>query len=447
MGARCRRSERKLHRIARIARNLKARRRSGHTSPLLPADKPATLFTASPCELSALPSIANAVDSHAATVVKAENPNAQTVSPRGGATDVRVVVQPQIVSRRVYLALDGIPEESVQKTCHAEPKRALPASTSCGLQPKAQALAKPTLAKHPFVTAEPAKRPQQLPPVDRQPIGASHRCPPPLPQQQAAVVTTVPGMLPQQPQVQTGEGAWPAPRWPPPPLPARSPVHPTVALHHPPPLPRPLAPHWSSWTPPWQHQGWPHQGWWAAVPFQNLTWQARPAQPVVGSPLPHSAHWPHYSPCGSSPPAGPSKTLFILDGLNILKHIQDGQPLTILRWEQLLSAVTYFTAKANDVLVFLPRLPDSHFHQLQQLRQVGGHQCIVTTPAGMDDDAFMIQHALDLQQQQPNRVTVHIVSNDLFRDSKRVSQMWVRENTMKFAFAAGRFVAVHSTLT
>jgi hypothetical protein len=130
----------------------------------------------------------------------------------------------------------------------------------------------------------------------------------------------------------------------------------------------------------------------------------------------------------------------ILDGLNIMRHRNvtdvyvDGNIVEddSLKWQQLKAAGLYYKSKGREVLIFLPRLVGNHRAEFQELVRDLGKDCVVTTPSGCSDDKFMISYAQD-------NANSCIVTNDIFRDHE-LRQSWVKDHTIKFAFAAGRFV-------
>ncbi|CAK0878455.1 unnamed protein product [Prorocentrum cordatum] len=151
--------------------------------------------------------------------------------------------------------------------------------------------------------------------------------------------------------------------------------------------------------------------------------------------------------------------VYVLDALNILRHRNDMQPSrgSDLDWLQLRLAGGYFKERGKRVYAFLRRSQawDRTGPGYRGLVQTLGEECVVPCPAGADDDSFMITFVRDLEGESNGKalgerpgcsavqspVLAWIVTNDLFRDHHQVvNRQWVQQHTVKYAFAAGRFV-------
>lgn len=141
---------------------------------------------------------------------------------------------------------------------------------------------------------------------------------------------------------------------------------------------------------------------------------------------------------GTRPPH-PIETqrVYVLDALNILRHRNvEEWTSQALNLGQLLSAGVYYRSKGHQVFAFLPRACQIGPCESFQLMAALGPDCLVTTPAGISDDKFMLSYALDSHERG---LHVRIVTNDLFRDHC-VNRVWAEMITVKFAFAAGCFI-------
>jgi hypothetical protein len=142
---------------------------------------------------------------------------------------------------------------------------------------------------------------------------------------------------------------------------------------------------------------------------------------------------------------GPSGDIYVLDALNILKYRNDESVPFNLNWSQLSRAADYYKKRGRRAYAFLRRTRNwcPQDWEVRQLARDFGNDFLVRCPPGADDDDFMITFASDFEGEgdatQPARV--RIVTNDLFRDHiGRVDNAWVEEHTVKYTFAAGRFV-------
>jgi len=138
-----------------------------------------------------------------------------------------------------------------------------------------------------------------------------------------------------------------------------------------------------------------------------------------------------------------SDNVYILDALNILKHRNDERPPAHLDWTQLMAAGQYYKDRGKEVLAFLRRTGEwkPQDADVRRLTFELGDEFIVRCPPGACDDEFMITYAQDCEEQrQDGQVKVRIVTNDLFRDHVHVDASWVQQHTIKYTFAAGRFV-------
>lgn len=151
-----------------------------------------------------------------------------------------------------------------------------------------------------------------------------------------------------------------------------------------------------------------------------------------------------------------SPTLFILDGLNILKSRNTpswgsaGLGDVDLEWGQLERACRYYTSRGQQVSVYLPPLRSGHEEQLERCRRAFGD--IFVSCRSVSDDLFMInsvklyedEHAHTTEEEGSSAVaTCRIVTNDRFEDWKRrghVDDVWVDRHCVRFAFGPMGFV-------
>ncbi|CAK9077996.1 unnamed protein product [Durusdinium trenchii] len=134
------------------------------------------------------------------------------------------------------------------------------------------------------------------------------------------------------------------------------------------------------------------------------------------------------------------KCCYILDAMNIMKHRNQGEQNDgRLRWTQLHAAASHYRRNMHDVLIFLPCLPEKEVNEYrQEIKMLG--DCIVTTPAHVSDDLFMIRYAEMMHEQ---RREARIVSNDLFRQyimSSSWRDTYLTSIRVRYAFAAGTFM-------
>lgn len=154
-----------------------------------------------------------------------------------------------------------------------------------------------------------------------------------------------------------------------------------------------------------------------------------------------------------SAPAPKSPSLFILDGLNIMRS--RNTPLwnswdaraPQLEWIQLEQACRYYTSRGQKVSVYLPPLRPGHEEQLEKCRQEFGD--IFVSCCSASDDLFMIntvklyEDAHRAQQDSACAPLCRIVTNDRFEDWKRRGDMdsaWIERHCVRFAFGPGGFV-------
>jgi len=149
------------------------------------------------------------------------------------------------------------------------------------------------------------------------------------------------------------------------------------------------------------------------------------------------------------------KAIFVLDALNLMRHVNNElNDLGTLNWEHLRLAGLHYKNQGNTVYAFIRHTSqwDPKSMEVRKLLAALGSDFIVRCPAGACDDKFMIRFAQDLESNSASsgdatssnsageKVQVRIVTNDQFRDHKQVSKAWVQEHTIKYAFAAGRFL-------
>lgn len=162
-----------------------------------------------------------------------------------------------------------------------------------------------------------------------------------------------------------------------------------------------------------------------------------PMVPQTGSFTTESCQ-PHCSPkLGPCPQT--TEKVYILDALNILKHRNEpDEAAKSLLWPQLHSAVGYYHSEGARVLIFIPRLgEEQQIRELQNLQNVFGQDCVVSTPAKVDDDDFMFNYTMMMRQKG---VQARIVTNDNFSQFSSSKEMRLDKITMKYAIAAGTFV-------
>lgn len=138
-----------------------------------------------------------------------------------------------------------------------------------------------------------------------------------------------------------------------------------------------------------------------------------------------------------------SAAIYILDALNILKHRNNETDHPELDWSQLMTAGEYYKRKGKQVFAFLQRTREWRpwDTEIKLLSHKLGEDFIVRCPPGASDDEFMITYAREREAQgQDQQVKVYIVTNNLFRDHGHVDEPWVRQHTVKYAFAGGWFV-------
>ena len=163
---------------------------------------------------------------------------------------------------------------------------------------------------------------------------------------------------------------------------------------------------------------------------------SQPGSFTTESCQPHSS--PKLGPCPQT-----TEKVYILDALNILKHRNepdDGAKSLdkSLRWQQLHSAVDYYQGEGARVLIFIPRLGEEQkIRELQKLQNEFGQDCVVSTPAKVDDDDFMFNYTMMMRQKG---VQARIVTNDNFSQFSSSKEMRLDKITMKYAIAAGTFV-------
>jgi hypothetical protein len=148
--------------------------------------------------------------------------------------------------------------------------------------------------------------------------------------------------------------------------------------------------------------------------------------------------WGPYSQPHARSTSWAHQRTYVLDGQNILNHSNQLGEVG-WHWQKLVAAASYYKSRVHQVLIFLPQLHGNCATQLEDLRDQFGSDCIVTTPAGCSDDAFMIAYVKDNGRSCP----IRIVTNDLFRDhqtSLGIMESWVEASTVKFAFAACIFI-------
>jgi len=152
--------------------------------------------------------------------------------------------------------------------------------------------------------------------------------------------------------------------------------------------------------------------------------------------------------------AGQRETLYILDGLNILKNHNNptwchsastGEPE--LAWDQLESACRYYTSHGQRVSVYLPPLRPGHELRLHKCRQEFGD--VFVCCRSTSDDKFMINTA-KLYESTPvgdgeptTSRACRIVTNDRFVDWQRLGDVdahWVERHCVRFAIGPGGFV-------
>jgi len=152
-------------------------------------------------------------------------------------------------------------------------------------------------------------------------------------------------------------------------------------------------------------------------------------------------------------PIPKSSSLFILDGLNIMKfrntpswNSWDARAPQ-LEWTQLEQACRYYTSHGQKVSVYLPPLRPGHEEQLEKCRQEFGD--IFVTCCSASDDLFMIntvklyEDAHRTWQDPVNTALCRILTNDRFEDWKRRGDMdaaWIERHCVRFAFGPGGFV-------
>ena len=166
--------------------------------------------------------------------------------------------------------------------------------------------------------------------------------------------------------------------------------------------------------------------------FPNMVWRPPAEPPPPPSPPPQ--------PPPVAPPVAPSK-IYVLDALNIMHYRNDGQQSSgDLCWDYLQQTAQHYQKRGHTVRLFFPRLSNVHDKHVNDLKDILGSQCIVTTPSGADDDRFMLSYAKLMKEEGEH---VLIVTNDLLRNfisSKTLSPLEAAALTVKFCFAAGRFV-------
>lgn len=130
--------------------------------------------------------------------------------------------------------------------------------------------------------------------------------------------------------------------------------------------------------------------------------------------------------------------VYVLDALNIMRHRNVDEGELELKWEQLFAAGEYYKTR-GDVFAFVPPMHKEDAKNFVTLRERVGSSCIVTTPLGQSDDAFMISFAMDMER---SGRSVKVITNDRFKDhgGLGVDPAWVHRHTVKFAFAGPIFI-------
>ncbi|CAE8590714.1 unnamed protein product [Polarella glacialis] len=144
----------------------------------------------------------------------------------------------------------------------------------------------------------------------------------------------------------------------------------------------------------------------------------------------------------NQPPAADSAVgggrVYVLDALNIMRSRNEDCPgvKPQLSWQQCTAAGKFYKDQKHQVFVFLPKLSADWSAHLEGVKRVLGPDCVVTTPAGVSDDKFMISF---VKGSERSGSAARIVTNDKFRDHTDDAR-WIEAHTIKYAFAAGMFI-------